>query len=184
LSRKTAEIALVENLQRQDLTCIEEAEALKKLMDDAQYTREQLVGAIGKPRATIAETLSLTNLPAEIRDECRGNRSFGKKKLVEIARKKQQRAMTTAFARYKEELRKETEDAPRTRVKQTAGTALCRVLDTTRDRAEKTDPAALDSFASLQEAIENCINPPAAGGMALSHDRRGYFQVSPGDGHS
>jgi ParB family chromosome partitioning protein len=60
-----AEIALVENLQRQDLTCIEEAEALKKLMDDAQYTQEQLAGAIGKPRATVTETLSLTNLPVE-----------------------------------------------------------------------------------------------------------------------
>jgi ParB family chromosome partitioning protein len=60
-----AEIALVENLQRQDLTCIEEAEALKKLMDDAQYTQEQLAGEIGKPRATVTEALSLTNLPAE-----------------------------------------------------------------------------------------------------------------------
>jgi ParB family chromosome partitioning protein len=170
-----AEIALVENLQRQDLTCIEEAEALKKLMDDAQYTQEQLAGAIGKPRATVTEALSLTNLPIEIRDECRGNRAFGKKKLVEIARKKQQRAMTTAFARYKEELRKETEDAPRTRVKQTAGAALCRSLDQIRARVEKTDPAALtaeerqtalDSFASLREAIENCLNPQATGGLA------------------
>jgi ParB family chromosome partitioning protein len=61
----TAEIALVENFQRQDITCIEEAEALKKLMDDAQYTQEQLAGAIGKLRATVTEALSLTNLPAE-----------------------------------------------------------------------------------------------------------------------
>jgi hypothetical protein len=83
--------------------------------------------------------------------------------------------MTTAFARYKEELRKETEDAPRTRVKQTAGAALCRSLDKVRARAEKTDPAALsaeerqaalDSFASLREVIDNCLNPKAAGGPA------------------
>jgi hypothetical protein len=75
----------------------------------------------------------------------------------------------------KEELRKETEDAPRTRVKQTAGAALCRSLDQTRVRVEKTDPAtltaeerqaALDSFASLREAIENCLNTQAAGGVA------------------
>ncbi len=36
-------------------------------MDDAQYTQEQLAGAIGKPRATFTEALSLTNLPIQIR---------------------------------------------------------------------------------------------------------------------
>ncbi|MEI6315602.1 MAG: ParB/RepB/Spo0J family partition protein, partial [Syntrophus sp. (in: bacteria)] len=83
-----AEIALIENVQRQDLTCIEEAEALKRLMDEEGYTQEQLSDVIGKPRATINDSISLTKLPQDIRDECRGDRTVSKKKLVEIARKK------------------------------------------------------------------------------------------------
>ena len=50
-----AEIALFENLQRQDITCVEEAEALKRLMDEEEYTQDQLAGVIGKPSATITE---------------------------------------------------------------------------------------------------------------------------------
>jgi hypothetical protein len=62
-------------------------------------------------------------------------------------------------------------DPDRMRGKQTAGAALCRSLDQTRARVEKTDPAtltdearqaALDSFTCLREAIENCPNPQAA----------------------
>ena len=56
---KTGEIALVENLLRQDLTAVEEAEALKRLMDEQNYTQEQLAGVIGKPRTTINEMLML-----------------------------------------------------------------------------------------------------------------------------
>ena len=58
-----AEIALVENLLRQDLNPIEEAEALKRLMDDHPYMQEDLACIIGKSPATISEALSLNKLP-------------------------------------------------------------------------------------------------------------------------
>ncbi len=93
------EIALVENLQRQDLTAVEEAEALQRLKDDQKYSDEQLSSVIGKARTTINESLSLNRLPKEIRDDCRGNRKIVKSALVEIARKKQERTM---FKAYKE----------------------------------------------------------------------------------
>ena len=115
-----SEIALIENVQRQDLTCIEEAEALKRLMDEEKYTQDHLAVVIGKPRATINDSISLTKLPQEIRDECRGDRTVSKKKLVEIARKKQQRAMSTAYAKYKEELQKELAGVTKTREKLSA----------------------------------------------------------------
>jgi ParB family chromosome partitioning protein len=50
-----AEIALVENLQRQDLTAVEEAEALQRLMVQESYTQEQLGGIVGKARTTVGE---------------------------------------------------------------------------------------------------------------------------------
>ena len=49
------EIALVENLLRQDLTAIEEAEALKSLLDEQKYTQEQLGGIIGKAQGKMRD---------------------------------------------------------------------------------------------------------------------------------
>ena len=164
----TAEIALVENLQRQDLTPVEEAEALGRLKDEQKYTDEQLSGVIGKPRATITETLSLTNLPEAIRNECRGNREMSKKRLVEISRKKQQRAMITAFDKYKEELLKEQTVVAK-REKTTAAASFCQTLDKLREKVEKTDVsdwsdddllAANASVTSLHEALALFLNPP------------------------
>ncbi|MEI7635931.1 MAG: ParB/RepB/Spo0J family partition protein [Syntrophus sp. (in: bacteria)] len=168
-----AEIALIENVQRQDLTCIEEAEALKKLMDEEKYTQDQLAVVIGKPRTTITESLSLTNLPQAVRDECRGDRTVSKARLVEIARKKQQRAMSTAYDKYREELQKALEGGTKKREKLTAAAIFCQSLDKTRERLEKTDIsdwsdagllAANASVTALQEALGVFINPPVEGG--------------------
>jgi ParB family transcriptional regulator, chromosome partitioning protein len=100
-----SEIALVENLLRQDLTAVEEAEALQRLMEQQKYTHEQLSNVIGKARTTISDILLINRLPQEIRDDCRGNRLISKKILIEIARKKQERAMVTAYNNYKEKHR-------------------------------------------------------------------------------
>ena len=102
-----AEISLVENLLRQDLTAVEEAEALKRLMDEQNYTQEQLSRIIGKARSTIADILTLNRLPQEIRDECRGDTSVTRKTLITIARRKQARSMITAWKKYKEKAARE-----------------------------------------------------------------------------
>lgn len=73
-----AEIALVENLIRQDLTAVEEAEALRRLMNERSYTQEQLAAVINKARTTLTEILSLNRLPQEIRDEYRATGAFRK----------------------------------------------------------------------------------------------------------
>ena len=103
----TAEIALVENLQRQDLTPVEEAEALGRLQEEQKYTQEQLGGIIGKAQNTLSETLSLNRLPLTIRNECRTDRTIGKKVLIAIAKKKQERGMMTAYNDYKAKLDKQ-----------------------------------------------------------------------------
>jgi ParB family chromosome partitioning protein len=95
-----AEIALIENLQRQDLTTVEEAEALQRLKNERKYTDEQLSGVIGKARQTVSDILTLNRLPMEIRDKCRGERTISRTTLITIARKKQERAMITAYNAY------------------------------------------------------------------------------------
>ncbi|MFA6413160.1 MAG: ParB/RepB/Spo0J family partition protein [Syntrophales bacterium] len=96
-----SEIALVENLLRQDLTSVEEAEALQRLMTEQQYNQEQMGVVIGKARTTIGDILTLNKLPQFIRDECRGDRQITRATLIEIARKKQERSMTTAYNAYR-----------------------------------------------------------------------------------
>ena len=170
-----AEIALIENIQRQDLTCVEEAEALKKLMDEEQYTPDQLASVIGKPRNTINDSLYLMRLPQAIRDDCRGDRAISKKKLIEISQKKQQRAMTTAYEKYKEELQKEQEGGAKKREKLSAALSLCQSLDKVREKLAKTDVAdwsdddvlaTNDSISNLREALDNFTNPPAESNLA------------------
>lgn len=80
------EIALIENMQREDLSPIEEAEALAKLMNRHKYKQEELAKVIGKARTTITELLSLNALPDEIKTECRMFDMAPKSVLVQIAR--------------------------------------------------------------------------------------------------
>ena len=61
------ELSLIENLQREDLNPIEEAEAYKKLMQDFEYTQQQLSQVLGKDRTTIANQIRLLKLPAMVK---------------------------------------------------------------------------------------------------------------------
>lgn len=60
------EIALIENLQREDLNALEEALGFRKLMDDYGHTQEKLAAALGKSRSHIANMVRLLNLPASV----------------------------------------------------------------------------------------------------------------------
>ncbi len=62
---------LVENLQRQDLNAIEEAEGYRRLLEEFGLTQERLGSAVGKSRSHIANTLRLLNLPAPVQAEVR-----------------------------------------------------------------------------------------------------------------
>ena len=67
------EYALIENLQREDLTAIEEAEAYKMLMQKLDLTQERLAERIGKSRAYIANTMRLLQLPRVVQDDIENN---------------------------------------------------------------------------------------------------------------
>jgi len=61
------EISLIENLQREDLTPLEEAEGYRRLMDEFRHTQEDLARSLGKSRSHVANMLRLLSLPKEIR---------------------------------------------------------------------------------------------------------------------
>ena len=68
---ETMEIAIIENLQREDLNPIEEAEGLQALIDKCGFTQEEVAASVGKSRAAIANSLRLLRLPQEVRDMTR-----------------------------------------------------------------------------------------------------------------
>ncbi len=61
------EVAIIENVQRQDLNAVEEALGYQRLLDEFKYTQEQLASVIGKSRSHIANTLRLLALPKSVR---------------------------------------------------------------------------------------------------------------------
>lgn len=72
------ELALIENIQRQDLNPIEEATAYKRLADEFDLTQEEIAHSVGKDRATVANYRRLLNLPKEVRAEISaGNLTMG-----------------------------------------------------------------------------------------------------------
>ncbi len=63
------EMAIVENIQRENLNCIEEAFAYQQLIDEFQLSQDEVAAKVGKNRATVANTLRLLKLPSSIREE-------------------------------------------------------------------------------------------------------------------
>jgi ParB family chromosome partitioning protein len=80
------EVALVENIQRKDLSPFEEAEALQSLADRCGYTHEDMARRLGKSRTTITESLALASMPAEVRNLCRLADISSKSLLLQIVR--------------------------------------------------------------------------------------------------
>jgi ParB family chromosome partitioning protein len=95
------EIALIENLLRENLTAIEEAEAIERLRGVHDYGLEELAATLGKSDSTISEILSLNRLPAEVKDDCRNDPKTSRGILVEIAKQKTPQRMIDLYTRYK-----------------------------------------------------------------------------------
>jgi ParB family chromosome partitioning protein len=91
--KETLEIALIENIQRKDLTPFEEAEGLLLLQQKFGYTHEKISTVIGKSRTTVTETLLINEIPDRIRAMCREAGIANKSVLVQIARAGDEEAM-------------------------------------------------------------------------------------------
>ena len=91
--KSIAEIALIENLQRKDLTVWEEADGLAYLGERFGYTHEEIAGKIGKSRTTVTESMAIAGLPDSIRQKCLKAKITAKSALLEIARQFDEKAM-------------------------------------------------------------------------------------------
>ena len=116
--KETLEIALIENIQRKDLTAFEEAEGLLVLQQKFGYTHEKISTVIGKSRTTVTETLLINEIPDRIRAMCREAGISSKAVLVQIARAGDEDAMeqivrsVAAGDMSRDALRKQTATKP------------------------------------------------------------------------
>ena len=92
---EVAEIALIENMQRKDLTPWEEADGLRALCERFGYTHEEVAKKVGKSRSTVTEALSIAAIPEEIREICRDSEINSKSLLLQIVRQPDDESMRT-----------------------------------------------------------------------------------------
>ena len=97
------ELALVENLQRKDLTAFEEADGLKVLADAYGYTHEMMAEKVGRSRSSVTETLALTAMPEDVRELCRRADIQSKSVLLQIVRQNSPEKMTALLERLQKE---------------------------------------------------------------------------------
>ena len=96
---ETLEIALIENIQRKDLTAFEEADGLHRLATQFEYTHEDMAKKMGRARSSVTETLSLRNIPEALRKKCIENGVTSKSLLLQIARQPTEKKMNEMFQR-------------------------------------------------------------------------------------
>ena len=82
--KETLEIALIENIQRKDLTPFEEAEGYRALSERYEYTHEEIAETVGKSRTVITESLSLLQMPPRVRDTVQALGITSKSVLLEV----------------------------------------------------------------------------------------------------
>jgi ParB family transcriptional regulator, chromosome partitioning protein len=113
--KEVMELALVENLQRKDLTAFEEADALQQLGQRCGYTHEDMARKLGKSRTAITESLSLNHMPEDVRNLCRLADISAKSTLLQIVRQSDPQKMLALVERLagqgattRQDVRKET----------------------------------------------------------------------------
>ncbi|HVA72385.1 MAG TPA: ParB/RepB/Spo0J family partition protein [Candidatus Limnocylindrales bacterium] len=90
---ETLELALIENLQRKDLTAFEEADGLYRLAEQFDYTHDDIAKKIGRARSSVTETLSIRLIPESIRRMCIEKGIVTKSLLLQVARQPNEKKM-------------------------------------------------------------------------------------------
>ena len=157
---QSLELALVENLLREDLNPIEAAEGYRQLLTEFNWTQEELGQRIGKDRSSIANALRLLRLPALIQDDLRAGRlTMGHAiALLTLTRSEDQLKLRDEIIRHSWSVRAAEEDVQRKRG-----------LATTSGRRRSAELVAVEE--SLQHALMARVR-------IVGNDRRGRIEIT------
>lgn len=160
--RKTMELALIENLQRQDLNPVEEAMGYKSLLDDYRLTQEETARRVGKSRSAVANALRLLNLEEHILEALReGKLTAGHARaLLSVSDAKKRRDAAQKIM------------ALDLSVRQTE--LLCRNLEREEKQQEETPKLQVDYIAECEKALSHHLG---RGVKIVSGKRKGRFEL-------
>ncbi len=161
------ELALVENIQRSDLTPIEEAAGYQRLMEEFEYTQEQLASTVGKSRSHIANLIRLLDLPDVVQDMLENGQLsagharalLGVENAIDIAQKVAARGLSV---RQTEKLARDTDPGKARRSR--APKAGAAVSAPVQDKAKDPDILALEETLSENLGLKVSINDRGAAG--------------------
>jgi ParB family chromosome partitioning protein len=160
--KSIAEIALIENLQRKDLTIWEEADGLAALSEKFGYTHEEIAKKISKSRTTVTESMTIAGLPSFVRERCRQSNISAKSILLEIARQFDEAAMTEFLDKI------QNQNLSREEIRQTARPA--KTTNSLKSRKQFT--GANESPTSKNTFVSPVKNPTAENGESESNNFR------------
>ena len=150
----------MENILRSDLTAVEEAEAMDRLMKKHSFSQDDLAKKFSKTISSISKTLSINKLPPEVLDDCRKDPAIPKRVLIDIAQKKQARSMATANQKYKAGLNPQKKTATGARLSVVQN--ICTGIDSMGQKISGLDVTGLthderDSFANTLDNLKQII---------------------------
>jgi len=156
--RASMEMALIENIQREDLNPLEAAEAYKRLQDEFKLTQDDLAKRVGKERSTVTNFLRILHLPKEVQREIRsGKLSMGHAKaLLSLERSRDQISAATQIAKRGMSVR--GAEALAGRMKQPAAT---------KQKEQDIDIKALEEKLKKSLGTKVSIAPKANGGRIV-----------------
>jgi ParB family chromosome partitioning protein len=102
--RQAAELQLLENLQREDLSPLDEAAAYQRFIDEFGYTQDDVADRVGRNRTSVSKTLKINQLPQSIKDEygkLPADKRVGKSALIEIASAGDEKTQLSLWRRAK-----------------------------------------------------------------------------------
>lgn len=153
-------MALIENIQREDLNAMEEALALQRLLEEFQLTHQEVADAVGKSRATVTNLLRLNNLEAESKTLLeRGDIELGHAKLL-LALQGDLQIDTARIIAAKEMTVRDAEKLVR------------RVLEPSKENPEKSTKPDADI-----QRLEKRMSEHLGAAVAINHGRKGKGKV-------
>jgi ParB family chromosome partitioning protein len=198
--KNIAEIALIENLQRKDLTIWEEADGLASLSSRFGYTHDEIAKKIGKSRTTVTESMAIANLPDSVRDKCREAKLNAKSTLLEISRQFDEKEMLKLVETIqnkgvvtREKVRKITRPLPKlsTIIKEEKptdkkiGTSKVEEKPVQNNIAKFNNPAIIPNKSSPTNELTKLMNAPlhnASNRLSATETRKNVFMYADSDG--
>jgi len=162
--RTVMELALIENLQRQDLNPMEESEGYESLMKDYNMTQEQVAARVGKSRPAVANALRLLQLPQEIRQEVTdGNLTPGHARAVlSLPTAKQQKAAAQKII------------ALRLSVRQAESMCKRMLNEKKEDKSPKKETITVDYVGECEKLLTKKLGRKV---KIINGKRKGHFEL-------